>query len=140
SDRHAHRPAPARGRTPRAAVAGTFPGTPRRHHRAPRRRLPLRAAGRRTRLKIGLNIVPVATEKMVDAARLCEELGFEAVCIGEHIVLPMTLSKPYPYGEASFRPRTPFLEPFVALSHLAAATETLRLGTGICILPARSFF
>lgn len=91
-------------------------------------------------MKIGLNIVPVQTAKMAEAARLSEELGFESVWIGEHIVLPMEPSKPYPYGQASFRPKTPFLEPFVALSHLAAATTTIRLGTGICILPARSFF
>jgi len=91
-------------------------------------------------MKIGLNLVPVSLDKLADAARVSEELGFESGWIGEHIVLPMKPRVPYPYGEASFRPDTPFLEPFVALAHLATVTEKLRLGTGICILPGRQFF
>src|SRR5690606_15922317 len=91
-------------------------------------------------MKIGLNLVPVSLDKLADAARVSEELGFESGWIGEHIVLPMKPRAPYPYGEASFRPDTPFLEPFVALAHLATVTEKLRLGTGICILPGRQFF
>ena len=35
-------------------------------------------------------------------------------------------------------PRTPFLDPAVALSHIAAATERIGLGTGIIILPQRN--
>lgn len=91
-------------------------------------------------MKIGLNLVPVPLPMLADTARLAEELGFESGWIGEHIALPMKPRVPYPYGEASFRPDTPFLEAFVALGHVATVTETLRLGTGICILPARQFF
>ena len=47
---------------------------------------------------------------------------------------------------SSFRPRfasslptqTPFLDPAVALSHIAAHTARLRLGTGVIILPQRN--
>src|SRR5262249_19891141 len=35
-------------------------------------------------------------------------------------------------------PQTPFLDPLIALSHIAAQTVRLRLGTGIVILPQRN--
>src|SRR5262249_4367902 len=35
-------------------------------------------------------------------------------------------------------PETPFLDPAVALAYVAAGTKTIRLGTGIIILPQRN--
>src|SRR5262249_31767166 len=35
-------------------------------------------------------------------------------------------------------PQTPFLDPLIALSHIAAHTTNIRLGTGIIILPQRN--
>src|SRR5262249_61921822 len=35
-------------------------------------------------------------------------------------------------------PQTPFLDPVVALSHIAAHTDRLLLGTGVIILPQRN--
>lgn len=91
-------------------------------------------------MKIGLNMVPVIPELLRDATCKAEELGFESVWIGEHVVVPIHPRTPYPYGAPKFKPDTAFLEPFVALGHLAAATEKIRLGTGICILPIRNPF
>lgn len=90
----------------------------------------------RASLKIGLNISPAPTEDLLAAGRLAEELGFDALFIGEHIAVPVTLSVPYP-GKVGYHSHAYQHEPYVALAALAAATKVVRLGTGISILPIR---
>lgn len=100
-------------------------------------------------LKVGLNIVPVRPDLLIRFSQLAEDLGFESIWSGEHVCLPnnddwWTL---YPsvvkHGEGAtpalvpFRPETPFLDPMVVLSHVAAATKTVRLGIGIYMLALR---
>ena len=66
-------------------------------------------------------------------ARAAEAAGFESVWTAEHVVLPdpQTPDSPIPA-------QTPLLDPAVALSHVAAHTRTIRLATGIIILPQRN--
>jgi probable F420-dependent oxidoreductase len=84
-------------------------------------------------MKFGLNFTPVYPGEARDLARTAEEAGFESLWIGEHVLVP--------YGEVpaadarNFRPDSRFVEPWVALSHLAAATTTIRLGTCVAVLP-----
>jgi probable F420-dependent oxidoreductase len=66
-------------------------------------------------------------------ARLAEELGFDSVWAGEHVVAPSPRVPPSP-----IEPTDPILDPLVHLSFLAAATERLLLATGIIILPQRN--
>src|SRR5262249_15208566 len=73
---------------------------------------------------------PVAMIQVVKAA---EQAGLESVWTGEHVVLPDTRVAASPS-----EPQTPFLDPVVALSHIAAHTVRLRLGTGVIILPQRN--
>jgi probable F420-dependent oxidoreductase len=70
---------------------------------------------------------------MVRVARAAEEAGLESLWTGEHVVLPDPQAPPSPAA-----PRTPFLDPSVALAHIAAVTTRIRLGTGIIILPQRN--
>lgn len=70
-----------------------------------------------------------------------EQRGVESIWLGEHVVLFDEYGSSYPYsddGRIPAPPGTGMLEPFVALSYLAASTERLRLGTGICIVPQRN--
>jgi len=66
-------------------------------------------------------------------ARLAESAGFDSVWAGEHVVLPDPRVPPSPMD-----PDQPILDPLVALSFIAGHTTTLRLGTGIVILPQRN--
>ncbi len=66
-------------------------------------------------------------------ARAAEAAGLESVWTGEHVVLPDPQAPPSPSP-----PEVPFLDPAVALTWVAAATTTIRLGTGIIILPQRN--
>ena len=70
---------------------------------------------------------------MVRVARHAEESELESLWTGEHVVLPDPQAPPSPAG-----PRTPFLDPSVALAHIAAVTQRIKLGTGIIILPQRN--
>jgi probable F420-dependent oxidoreductase len=66
-------------------------------------------------------------------ARAAEEGGLESVWTGEHVVLPDPHVAPSPAP-----PDLPFLDPAIALAYLACGTRTIRLGTGIIILPQRN--
>jgi probable F420-dependent oxidoreductase len=70
---------------------------------------------------------------MVRVARHAEDAGLESLWTGEHVVLPDPQAPPSPAA-----PRTPFLDPSVALAHIAATTTRIKLATGIIILPQRN--
>jgi probable F420-dependent oxidoreductase len=70
-----------------------------------------------------------------------EEHGFESVWVPEHVVLFDDYESHYPYAADGRFPGggdTGLLDPFTALTYLAAVTDTLRLGTGICLVPQRN--
>lgn len=90
--------------------------------------------------KIGLNYVPLHHDALIEAAELAEELGFESIWMGEHILTPLQDDSTYPGAKLPFEPNSPFLDPLVALSHLAARTTRLRLGTGILLAALREPF
>ena len=82
----------------------------------------------------GINVgVMGDVDAMVTVAKACEDAGLESVWTGEHVVLPDPQAPPSPS-----HPQTPFLDPIVALGHIAAHTERIGLGTGIVILPQRN--
>jgi probable F420-dependent oxidoreductase len=84
-------------------------------------------------MKFGLNFTPVYLGEMGELARVAEQAGFESLWIGEHVLVPFG---GVPEGDtANFRPDSRFVEPWVALSHLAAVTTTIRLGTCVAVLP-----
>jgi probable F420-dependent oxidoreductase len=64
---------------------------------------------------------------MIAIAEKAEELGYSSLWTNDHILIPADL--PEPFGN--------LLETFTTLSYLAARTETIRLGTGILVLPQR---
>ena len=69
----------------------------------------------------------------VGVAEHAEELGYESLWAGEHVVVPSPRVPPSP-----MEPGEPILDPVVLLAHLAARTERLRLGTGVLVLPQRN--
>jgi len=71
-------------------------------------------------------------------ARAVEERGLVSLYVPEHTHIPTSRRTPPPTGDAELRDeykRT--LDPFVALSMAAAATERLVVGTGICLVAQR---
>jgi probable F420-dependent oxidoreductase len=70
---------------------------------------------------------------LVVAVRAAEAAGFDSVWAGEHIVLPDPQVPPSPMA-----PHDPALDSILALTWAAAHTATVRLATGIVILPQRN--
>jgi probable F420-dependent oxidoreductase len=82
----------------------------------------------------GINVGPCAdAEVAARIAQAAEAAGFDSVWTGEHVVLPDPQVPPSPVPA-----QTPFLDPAVALAFVAARTKTIKLGTGIIILPQRN--
>jgi probable F420-dependent oxidoreductase len=70
-----------------------------------------------------------------------EERGFESAWVPEHVVLFDDYESRYPYADDGRFPGGAdfgLLEPLTALTYLAAVTDTLRLGIGICLVLQRN--
>ena len=77
----------------------------------------------------------------VEAARAAEAAGFESFWTVEHVIFPDGYQSAYPYsptGKMPAAPSTPIPDPLIWLAYVAAVTTTLRLATGILILPQRN--
>jgi probable F420-dependent oxidoreductase len=80
-----------------------------------------------------LNHGVVAREAMERIGPVAEELGYDSLWVGEHVVVPDPRVKPSP-----MEPEDPILDGLVSLAFLASRTERIRLATGIVILPQRN--
>ncbi len=69
--------------------------------------------------------------------RALEERGFDSLFIAEHSHIPVSRESPWPEGGELPRRYYRTLDPFVALTAVAAVTTRLVLGTGIALLPQR---
>jgi len=81
-----------------------------------------------------------ATDEAIEPgemARMVEERGFESLFVAEHTHIPVSRETPYPAGEPLPEEYWHTHDPFVALATAAAATETLRVGTAICLVVQR---
>ena len=72
-----------------------------------------------------------------ELARAVEERGFESLFFPEHTHIPTSRRTPWPGGAELPRDYSHTLDPFVALAAAAAVTESLRIGTGICLVVER---
>ena len=78
------------------------------------------------------------TDYGIDVRELARELearGFESLFVCEHTHIPANRRTPFPSGGELPKRYSHTHDPFVALSFAAAATRTLKLGTGICLVP-----
>ncbi len=74
-------------------------------------------------------------------ATAAEEAGFDSLWAVEHVVVPHDYASTYPYSRSGKMPGGEDFaipDPLVWLTWVGAHTTTLRLGTGILILPQRN--
>jgi len=74
-------------------------------------------------------------------ARAAEEAGIESLWTVEHVVVPAGYESQYPYHPSGKMPGGEDFDipdPLIWLTWVAAATSTIRLATGILILPQRN--
>src|SRR6202453_3101397 len=66
-----------------------------------------------------------------------EKRGFESVWAPEHSHIPLSRKSPFPSGGELPKRYYDAMDPFVTLTAAAAATKTLRVGTGVCLVAQR---
>src|SRR5437588_8875870 len=89
-------------------------------------------------MQFGIAIFPTGdTLPPAVLARMIEVRGFESLFFPEHTHIPAERATPYPGGGELPREYSRTLDPFIALTAAAAATTSLRLGTGICLVIER---
>ena len=85
---------------------------------------------------------PLATpETLGRIARTGEELGYNALFTGDHILVPRNIASPYPYTEGGEFPGSPSgesMEQLTLLAFLAGQTSRIRLVTSVIIVPHRN--
>lgn len=87
---------------------------------------------------IPINIDVSGIDEVVAIARHAESAGCESIWTAEHVIIPTRLDTDYPYSDTGEMPLggdMNFFDPLITLSVVAAVTTTLKLGTGINILP-----
>jgi len=89
-------------------------------------------------MKFGVYMFP--TDYAIDPVslgRAAEGHGFESLFVPEHTHIPTSRRSPFPGGGELPKEYSHTLDPFVALGAVAAVTERLMLGTGICLVIER---
>jgi probable F420-dependent oxidoreductase len=96
-------------------------------------------------MKFGLmyaNTTAPDRESALRLAREAEKAGFESLWTVEHVVVPKGYGSAYPYSSSGRMARGvedfDGPDPLVWLAAVAGATSTIRLATGILILPQRN--
>jgi probable F420-dependent oxidoreductase len=80
-------------------------------------------------------------DTLIRIARTAEDAGLTSVWIPDHVVIPASRESVYPYPqsktEGAFVPGVQWLDPIAAMGVIAGATDRIRIGTAVLILPLR---
>jgi probable F420-dependent oxidoreductase len=72
-----------------------------------------------------------------ELAQALEARGFESLWAPEHSHIPTSRTTPFPQGGELPKKYYDAMDPFVSLTAAAAVTETLKVGTGVCLVAQR---
>jgi probable F420-dependent oxidoreductase len=87
-------------------------------------------------MQFGLQVRPMAgTMALSELGQRVEAAGFESLFAPEHTHIPVSVGKSHSEGAEWLDACKRFFDPFLALTVVASATERLKLGTGICLVP-----
>jgi probable F420-dependent oxidoreductase len=87
-------------------------------------------------MKIGVGLFPTEySMRPAPLGRALEQRGFESLFVVEHTHIPASRRTPYPAGGPLPSIYWESYEPFTFLAQVAAVTEKLQIGTGVCLVP-----
>jgi probable F420-dependent oxidoreductase len=79
-------------------------------------------------------------DHLLPMAQRAEEAGFDSITVPDSVFFPEQVSADYPYtpdGARFWSGETPFVDPFVSISAMAAVTSRIRFFTNVIKLPIR---
>lgn len=91
-------------------------------------------------MKLWQSLIFAESDQLLDLARSADDLGYAGVVLPDHVALPARTESSYPYSDYELDPRAPFLDPWPAITAMAAVTERLRFATYVYVLPMRDPF
>lgn len=84
----------------------------------------------------------ISRETMVAVADCAEDLGFDALWFGDHVIFPSHSSSSYPVVDrpsgTAIRSEEPVFDPLAVMSWLGARTKRVRLGLSVLVVPYRN--
>jgi probable F420-dependent oxidoreductase len=83
------------------------------------------------------------TDQLLEVAQAADRLGFDSIAVSDHIFAPKERKSKYPYtptGEPFWSADTPWPDPWVLISAMAAVTTRLKFSTNVYIAPGRDLF
>jgi probable F420-dependent oxidoreductase len=97
-------------------------------------------------LKIGLDVGiygRLATrDHILELAELAEASGVESLWVADHVIFPTTSASTYPYSATGAFPvdmtTEPLLEPIATMGVLVGATQRVKIGTAVLVMPYRN--
>jgi probable F420-dependent oxidoreductase len=79
---------------------------------------------------------PDVRKHVRDVAVMADRFGYSVVWTAEHLILPDPIATPYPYGGTfPLAVDDPILDVTATLAYVAAATQRVRLGSAVIVLP-----
>lgn len=90
-------------------------------------------------MNVGTSVpLPAYTIDPAFMARKAEEVGFESIWYAEHPVLPVHSESQFPSGGPIPETYAHFADPYIALARASGVTSTIKLATGITLVPERN--
>jgi len=96
-------------------------------------------------LKVGLDVGiygRLATrDHILELAELAEASGLESIWVADHVIFPLAFASKYPYSPTGAFPvdmaKEPLLEPIATMGVLVGATQRVKIGTAVLVMPYR---
>lgn len=93
-------------------------------------------------LDVGIYGRLAAREHILELARLAEDAGLESIWVADHVIFPVSFTSKYPYSASGTFPvnmaQEPLLEPIATMGVLVGATQRVKIGTAVLVMPYRN--
>ena len=81
-------------------------------------------------------------DHILELAGLAEASGMESIWVADHVLVPTTVTSTYPYSATGAFPvdvaKEPLLEPMATMGVLVGATQRVKIGTAVLVMPYRN--
>jgi probable F420-dependent oxidoreductase len=81
-------------------------------------------------------------DHILELAELAESAGLESIWVADHVIFPTTVASTYPYSPSGAFPvdltQEPLLEPMATMGVLVGATQRVKIGTAVLVMPYRN--
>jgi probable F420-dependent oxidoreductase len=89
-------------------------------------------------MKFGLTFFPVRPQFLVPIAQHADQLGYDSINIGEHLVFPVKIESKYPYADLGPPlTNTPLFDPLLTFAYVAGQTKQIKMCTSVYVAPLR---